>query len=106
MPLTLLCGRPLSSPDDRKAWTQAIALLVGLKVQNGYGDEDLTAAVGKALHRSSTQRVCETCKLKRRTFGLPSGRKPRWCSGCAKGHAGAVEVVDKKCEDCKIKACR
>ena len=45
--------------------------------------------------------MCETCKLKRWTFGLPPGRKPQWCSGCAKGHAGAVEVVDKKCADCK-----
>jgi hypothetical protein len=28
---------------------------------------------------------------------------PRWCSGCAKGHAGAVDVVSKKCEGCGLK---
>ena len=104
MPLTLLCGRPIISTGDRKAWTQAIALLVGLKVRNGYGDEDLTASVGKALQRSSTQRVCESCKLKRRTFGLLSEGKARWCSGCAKAHAGAEDLIHKKCESCGLKS--
>ena len=37
-------------------------------------------------------------------FGLPAEGKRRWCSGCAKGHAGAVDVNSKKCEGCGVKA--
>ena len=29
--------------------------------------------------------------------------KKRWCSGCAKGHAGAVGVKAKQCEGCQLK---
>ena len=35
---------------------------------------------------------------------LPGERNPRWCSGCAKAHAGAVDVASKKCEGCGLKA--
>ena len=40
----------------RKAWQQAIVLLVGLRSRNDFDNEDLTAAVGAALKRSSTSR--------------------------------------------------
>jgi hypothetical protein len=36
---------------------------------------------------------CEGCGLKAPNFGLPSEGKKRWCFGCAKGHAGAVNVA-------------
>jgi hypothetical protein len=36
-------------------------------------------------------------------FGLPAEGKKRWCGGCAKGHAGAGDVANKKCEDCGLK---
>jgi hypothetical protein len=55
-----LCGKPLS-PKDRKVWQQAIALLMGLKFRNGFGEKDLTAAVGTALRRRATKRNCEDC---------------------------------------------
>ena len=29
--------------------------------------------------------------------------KKRWCSGCAKGHKGAVGVKAKQCEGCRLK---
>ena len=29
--------------------------------------------------------------------------KKRWCAGCAKAHAGAVNVSKKKCEGCQLK---
>ena len=48
---------------------------------------------------------CEDCQLKLPSFGLPAegtGRW-RWCGGCAKGHAGAVDISHKKCEDCGLK---
>ena len=35
-------------------------------------------------------KMCEGCGLKHPSYGLPAERKARWCSGCAKGHAGAV----------------
>ena len=41
--------------------------------------------------------------MKRSSFGLPSDRMKRWCSGCAKGHAGAVDVSSKMCEGCGVK---
>ena len=35
--------------------------------------------------------MCEGCGLKQPTFGVPAeGGRKRWCGGCAKGHAGAV----------------
>ena len=60
VPLTQQCGKPLS-PEDRKVWRQAIALLMGLKLRNGLGEKDLTAAVGTALHRGAGKRNCEDC---------------------------------------------
>ena len=41
--------------------------------------------------------------MKRPRFGLLAGGKARWCSGCGKGHDGAVDLVGKKCEDCGLK---
>ena len=55
-----LCGKPLS-PEDRKVWRQAIALLIGLQRKNNFGEEDLTAAVGTALHRATKSGNCEDC---------------------------------------------
>ena len=39
-----------------------------------------------------SRKKCEDCQLKQPSFGLPAEGKKRWCSGCAKGHAGAVDV--------------
>ena len=67
--LAPLCGKPLS-PKDRKVWHQAIALLMGLKVRNGFGEKELTGAVERALHRgtgawsASRRRSCEDCGIK------------------------------------------
>jgi hypothetical protein len=55
-----VCGKPLS-PEDRKVWRQAIALLIGLQRKNSFGEEDLTAAVGAALHRATKSGNCEDC---------------------------------------------
>jgi hypothetical protein len=46
---------------------------------------------------------CEGCQLKQPAFGLPAEGKARWCSGCAKGHAGAMDATSKKCEGCGLK---
>ena len=38
---------------------------------------------------------CEGCGIKAPSFGLPGeGKKYRWCGGCAKGQAGAVNMHD------------
>ena len=58
-----LCGRQLS-PADRKVWRQAIALLIGLKRRNGFGEMDLAAAVGTAMHRGAAKRYCDDCGVK------------------------------------------
>ena len=58
-----LCGRQLS-PADRRVWNQAIAMLMGLKRRNGFGEKDLAAAVGTALHRGATNRCCDDCGVK------------------------------------------
>ena len=63
VPLTQQCGKPLS-PEDRKVWRQAIALLIGLKFRNGHGEKDVTAAVGTALRERSRRgqaHHCEDC---------------------------------------------
>jgi hypothetical protein len=48
---------------------------------------------------------CEDCGLKHASCGVPGGAKTRarWCSGCAKGHQGAVNTLNNKCEDCQLK---
>ena len=49
-----LCGRQLS-PADRRVWNQAIAMLMGLKIRNGFGEKELAAAVGTVLHRGAAK---------------------------------------------------
>jgi hypothetical protein len=58
-----LCGKALS-PGDRKVWYQAIAMLMGLKVRNGFGEKELAGAVERALHRGTRARKCEDCSIK------------------------------------------
>ena len=48
-------------------------------------------------------RKCEGCELKLPSFGLPAEHKRRWCAGCARAHAGAVDLYSKKCEGCRVK---
>ena len=62
VPLTTVtvCGKALS-PEDRKVWRQAIAMLMGLKLRNGLREKGLTAAVGTALHREVGKHNCEDC---------------------------------------------
>ena len=67
-----VCGK-LLSPEDGKVWHQAIAMLVGLKIRNGFGEKDLTAAVGTALHRSASSRNCEDCGAKVASGAASSG---------------------------------
>ena len=58
-----VCGKPLS-PEDRRVWQQAIAMLVGLKIRNGFGGKELTAAVGTALHARASSLNCKDCGVK------------------------------------------
>ena len=58
-----LCGRQLS-PADRRVWNQAIAMLMGLKRRNDFGEKDLAAAVGTALRRGAARRYCDDCGVK------------------------------------------
>jgi hypothetical protein len=58
--LAPLCGKPLS-PKDRKVWQQAVAMLMGLKIRNGFGEKDLAGAVERALYRGTR---CEDCRAK------------------------------------------
>ena len=54
-------GGKMLSHKDRQVWQQAIALLMGLKVRNGFGKKDLAGAVERALHRGTP---CEDCREK------------------------------------------
>jgi hypothetical protein len=47
--------------------------------------------------------MCEGCHDKQPSFGLEADGVNRWCSGCAKQHPGARDVVSKMCEDCHDK---
>ena len=47
--------------------------------------------------------MCEGCQLKQPNFGLATEGQKRWCSGCAKAHAGAEDLTKKKCESCGLK---
>ena len=58
-----VCGKPLS-PEDRKVWLDAIALLMGLKIRNGFDEKDLGAAVETALHRGAGRSNYEDCGVK------------------------------------------
>ena len=48
--------------------------------------------------------MCEGCGLNRPIFSLSAEGKKRWCFGCTKGHAGAQDLINKKCEGCQLKA--
>jgi hypothetical protein len=76
-----LCGKPLS-PEDRNVWQQAIAMLMGLKIRNGFDEKDMTAAVGTALHRGATSRTCEDCGVKvgsgAANSGVQGAEQPPW----------------------------
>jgi hypothetical protein len=61
-----------------------------------------TPSVGKKM-KKRIRKMCEDCAVKQPAFGLPPDRTKRWCSGCAKGHAGAVDFKNKTCEDCAVK---
>jgi hypothetical protein len=45
-------------------WNQAIAILMGLKRRNDFGEKDLAAAVGTALRRIAAKRCCDDCGVK------------------------------------------
>jgi hypothetical protein len=57
----------------------------------------------------ASNKKCEGCEKKdppvtrTATFGLSKDRVRRWCGGCAGDHEGAIDIVSKKCEDCKEK---
>jgi hypothetical protein len=34
---------------------------------------------------------------------MPDDRLRRWCGTCARAHEGAIDVVNKRCEDCQKK---
>ena len=79
--LLTVCGKPLS-PGDRKKWQQAIALLMGLKFRNGFGEKDLAAAVGTALRRRATERNCEDCRVTvARGAAYPGAQGEGWMGG-------------------------
>ena len=78
----ILCGKPLG-PEDQKVWRQALALLMGLKFRNGFGEKDLTAAVGTALHRGAGKRNCEDCGVTVGGGATNSGGASRGLRGTA-----------------------
>jgi len=80
-----LCGRQLS-PADRRVWNQTIAMLMGLKIRNGFGEKELTAAVGMALHRGAAKHNCEDCGVK--VAGGASNDKLRGASRGLRGPLG------------------
>ena len=102
-----LFEKPLP-PDDKKAFRDAVALLVGIQNRNGLEEKALMAAVGTSVHRAHTSKACETCSVKRANFGLPDDvkKKMRWCGSCAKVHKGAVNFGIRKCEGCGLKGTR
>ena len=65
-------------------------------------------AVTMAVTKRLSARLCEDCDSKSPAFGLEGdlSRKRRWCSGCAKAHAGAVNLKEKimQCQECGVKA--
>ena len=81
-----LCGRQLS-PADRKVWHQAIVILMGLRIRNDFGEKELTAAVGTALHRgAAAKHSCEECGVK--VAGGASNDKLRGASRGLRGPLG------------------
>ena len=50
--------------------------------------------------------MCEDCRLKRATYGLPAEGRRRWCAGCAAAEGRRAVRLDKQnkmCEGCGSK---
>ena len=63
-----------------------------------------TPRLGLPANRKRLYGKCESCNMKVPNFGLVVDGKRRWCSGCAKAHVGAVDLMKrKKCELCQVK---
>ena len=60
-------------------------------------------AVTMAVTKRLSSQLCEDCDKKCPSFGMEDEQKRRWCSGCAKAHAGAVNLKrNNRCEDCGL----
>ena len=94
-PLTV-CGKPLS-PADRRVWQQALAMLIGLKRRNGFGDNELTAAVKAVLHDAMkvASRNCEDCGVTVTCVAASSGggRSPQPVA-IPKPAGGPIRIVN------------
>ena len=59
-----------------------------------------TGHAGAVDIANAQRKKCEDCRQKVPCFGRHDENLARWCSGCAKQHDGAVDVVHKKCNGC------
>ena len=61
------------------------------------------APVPETAPRVFEKNSVRTANSSAHTMGCRLNKKSRWCGSCAKTHAGAVGITNKKCEDCHIK---
>ena len=90
-------------PEVRAQFEGHLAGLAKLCREEQLNAKQVGQAVTMAVTKRLSSRLCEDCDSKYPSYGLEDARKPRWCSGCAKSHEGAVREPGKQCEDCDQK---
>jgi hypothetical protein len=69
-------------------------MLMGLKIRNGFGEKELTVALGTALHRGAAKHNCEECGVK--VAGGASNNKLRGPRGASRGLRGPLGLAIPK----------
>ena len=92
-------ARMLESVIAAVAGPDGVEAYVAAMLQDRYKrcDQYVQAAEIAARRKKNwaeARKKCEDCQLKQPSFGLPAEGRTRWCSGCAKAHAGAEDVTD------------
>ena len=83
--LRLYCGTCAAAGVTPRADAAELGALVQLD------EETRKPRVGRV-----DRRQCEDCGVKAASFALPTDVKRRWCGGCRKKHAGAIDPRQRK----------
>ena len=54
------------------------------------------------IPKVTAAKSCIECSEKTPIFGMAGDTRTSWCKGCSTKHPGAIDLIHKMCEDCKL----